>query len=75
MDFDSEEKVDEQEIDALGIKKKNNADLDVDVDDPVVDTDDVIADPDALAEEDAEEHVFGVDKDTVEYMFSQSDHE
>lgn len=67
MDFDSEEKVDEHEIDALGIKKKDNADVDVDLpeDDAVV--------PPELEEEEKDEvdgGIFGDDKELEDYMLN-----
>ncbi len=67
MDFDPEEKIDESEIDALGIKKKDDAlidDLDADT---AVDTD-------LLPEEDEEkavdEGLFGDDKELENYMLT-----
>jgi hypothetical protein len=76
MDFE-EQAVNEEEIDALGgIKKKDDDSIDVDPD-AIIDTEEVV-DPDLDTDEPKDgddETVLGVDKDIVDYMFSQSDHE
>ena len=76
MEFEQKEEVDENEIDALGIKKKDDDHLD----DGLVDAigDDTVVDPDLVPDEEKDvddETILGVDKDIVDYMFSQSDHE
>lgn len=64
MDFETEEKISEDEIDALGIKKKDDTDEDTDVD---------VVDP-GLLEEDTEKEeaekkgTFGDDPELEEYM-------
>ncbi len=76
MDFEKDEVVNEEEIDTLGLKKKDDEHLD----DGLVDAigDDTVVDPDLVPDEEKDvddETVLGVDKDIVDYMFSQSDHE
>ncbi len=74
-DFDTSEIVNEEEVADLGIKKKNDADIDVDPD-AILDPEEIIDTPLEDEEKDVDdETVLGVDKDIVDYMFSQSDHE
>jgi len=69
MDFDTEEKVEEGEIDALGIKKKDDALIDVDDVDAVVDTS---IDPGLLeGEAETDTGIVGDDKELEDYMFSK----
>lgn len=71
MDFEKDEVVNEEEIDALGIKKKDDADIDVDVIDAI--TDDAAIDPALIEGEEKEEidaGIFGDDKELEEYMLS-----
>lgn len=71
MDFEKDEVVNEEEIDALGIKKKDDADIDVDAIDAIVD--DTSVDPGLLEGEEKEETesgIFGDDKELEEYMLS-----
>jgi hypothetical protein len=71
MDFEKDEVVNEEEIDALGIKKKDDADIDVDVIDAI--TDDAAIDPTLIEGEEKEETdagIFGDDKELEEYMLS-----
>ena len=68
MDLDPEEKIDESEIDALGIKKKDDADIDVDVVDAIGDEPiDPLLDE---KEEESDGGIFGDDKELEDYMLS-----
>lgn len=60
MDFEHTEEVSESEVDALGIKKKDDALIDVDADDTVSDVDLVDEDKE---KEDTDHGYFGDDKD------------
>ncbi len=68
MDFEKDEVVNEEEIDALGIKKKDDAEIDVDaiVDDSAI--------PPELQEEDdskdSDKGIFGDDAELEQYMLS-----
>jgi hypothetical protein len=74
-DFDTSEIVNEEEVADLGIKKKNDVDIDVDPD-AILDPEEIMDTPLEDEEKDVDdETVLGVDKDIVDYMFSQSDHE
>ncbi len=74
-DFDTSEIVNEEEVADLGIKKKNDVDIGVDPD-AILDPEEIIDTPLEDEEKDVDdETVLGVDKDIVDYMFSQSDHE
>lgn len=74
-DFDTSEIVNEEEVADLGIKKKNDVDIDVDPD-AILDPEEIMNTPLEDEEKDVDdETVLGVDKDIVDYMFSQSDHE
>ncbi len=72
MDFE-EQAVNEEEIDALGgIKKKNDADIDVDPD-AILDPEEVV---DPLSEEEGKEEeqgIFGDDAELEQYMLSGYD--
>lgn len=70
MDLDPEEKIDESEIDALGIKKKDDALIDIDEPDvdPVIDP---AIDPTLTEEEEeGEKGIAGDDAELEAYMFS-----
>jgi hypothetical protein len=74
MDFDTEEKINEDELDALNLKKKADELLDVD---GAEDPDDTADDTD-LVDEDKEkdatdEGLFGDDKELEEYMLAGYD--
>jgi hypothetical protein len=73
MEFELDATVNEEEIDALGIAKKKDDELDVDA---VLDTDDTPVDPGLLEGEEKEETdtgIFGDDKELEEYMLSGYD--
>jgi hypothetical protein len=74
-EFDTSEVVNEEEVVDLGMKKKSDTDIDVDPD-ALLDPEEVLDAPLEDEEKDVDdETVLGVDKDIVDYMFSQSDHE
>jgi hypothetical protein len=74
-DLDTSEVVNEEEVVDLGIKRKNDVDIDVDPD-AILDPEEILDTPLEDEEKDVDdETVLGVDKDIVDYMFSQSDHE
>lgn len=74
-DLDTSEVVNEEEVVDLGIKRKNDVDIDVDPD-AILDPEEIMDTPLEDEEKDVDdETVLGVDKDIVDYMFSQSDHE
>ena len=66
MDFDQEEKVDEGELDALGIKKKDDAEVDDVLADETVD----LVDGEEAEKEEVDGGVFGDDKELEEYMLN-----
>lgn len=71
MEFETEATVDEGELDALGIKKKDDGALDDGLVDAV--TDDTTVDPGLLEGEEKEEvdgGIFGDDKELEDYMLS-----
>jgi hypothetical protein len=73
MDLDETGEINEAEIDALGIKKKDDADLDVDA---ILDTDDTSVDPGLLEGEEkpeTDEGIFGDDPELEEYMLAGYD--
>jgi hypothetical protein len=71
MDFDTEEKINEDELDALNLKKKADELLDVDAADDTVDDSDLV---DEDKEKDAtDEGLFGDDKELEEYMLAGYD--
>ncbi len=68
MDLDTSEMVSEEEVSDLGIKKKDDADIDVDA---VLDTDDTTVDPGLLEGEEKEEEdrgMFGEDAELERYV-------
>ncbi|MBP6858078.1 MAG: hypothetical protein KBC11_02730 [Candidatus Pacebacteria bacterium] len=65
MDFDKEE-ISEDEIDALGIKKKDNDDTD----DSEEEDSDAVSDDSEEEKESVDEGIFGDDKELEEYMLS-----
>lgn len=71
MEFETEATVNEEEIDALGIKKKDTADVDTDLPE-----DDTAIPPeltDEEAEKDTEKGIFGDDPELEEYMLAGYD--
>lgn len=66
MDFETKEEINEEEIDALGIKKKDNVDVDTDVDADTVDPGLLEEDPEK--EEAEKKGTFGDDPELEEYM-------
>ncbi len=71
MDFE-EPTVNEEEIDALGIKKKDNADIDVDLPEDDTALPPELADEDE-EKEDADKGIFGDDPELEEYMLAGYD--
>lgn len=66
MDFETEEKVDENEIDALGITKKD----DDSIEDEDTETTEVV---DEEEKENVDEGIFGDDKELEDYMLAGYD--
>lgn len=70
MDFDHKEEVDESEIEALGMKKKDNDSVDAiaDIDDPI-EVDDILSEDDEEIKEDT--GIFGDDPELEAYMLGE----